>query len=147
ELVARLVDVTAAWQHVLDGADPALYDRDGDGTLERRELASMLFDQLDIDQNAELDQDELTLLPYDFHVVLAKGKQSVARADFAIPKEAFLVLDRDHDGKISTDEYPWPRPMPLAPLVVRDLNDFWRSVDRDNDGKLEKRELPNRPDL
>jgi hypothetical protein len=30
--------------------------------------------------------------------------------------------------------------------VVRDLNDFWRSVARDNDGKLEAR-ASQRPDL
>src|SRR5262245_41089070 len=113
DVVRRLVDAKAAWQRVLDGADPAVYDRDGDGALQPRELALMLFDQLDVDRSDRLDDDELALLPYDFSASLrAKTKRQLSRSDLVIPKDAFLDLDLDRDGKITRDEFPWPRPVP-----------------------------------
>lgn len=147
ELIARLEDPREKWQRVLDGANPAAYDRDADGALQPRELAAMLFDQIDVDGSGALDPDEAKLLPFLLDSGPADRRKRLTGTELVIPRDALLELDANHDGRITPDEFPWPRPVLLPPLVVRDLMDYWKSVDKDGDGKIEKRELPNRADL
>jgi len=108
------VDPDGDLARLFDGVDPTAHDRDGDGRLDRRELARALFAALDLDGDERLDLDELSRHPGplrrlrfgDRTVLAGEGLRSLvgggalARSELRVRDEDWTALDVDGDGYV-----------------------------------------------
>lgn len=159
---------------LLDGIDPALFDRDGNRKLDRGEATRAFFAALDLDGDGNLSRDELSRHPGELRDLrfpgpaverLFAGLDSnrdgrIALREFRLREGEWRALDADGDGSVSLgagaepagrrgairSEWPHRRaePLPLPPSL--DAAGLAR-LDRDGDGQLSGRELRQRRDL
>ena len=108
------------------GADAIkMLDTDHDGTLDLAECkaaAAAMFDKLDADKSATLDQQELgdrgtiTIVESPHHTMFFQTRPS--KADYVgFVVKRFDVVDPDHEGKLDAKELDTPAGQALVKLL------------------------------
>ena len=87
-----------------------MFDTDNDGTVdlaEAKKVASALFEKLDRDHDATLDQRELALrlTPKDFAAADPDHDGTLTKDEYlAVVEQRFTAADLDHDGTLDAKE-------------------------------------------
>ena len=68
------------------------------------EVLGKLFNLFDVDQNGTITKKEMARLVKDMYGLLKKDDPNVNAIDF-IAKSTFAEMDKDEDGKITTEEF------------------------------------------
>ncbi|XP_071079016.1 uncharacterized protein [Haliotis cracherodii] len=120
-----------------------LFDKDGDGTIDAKELGTVMrslgqnpndeelqeiLEEVDADGNGYIDFEE-------FLGMMAKKMQS--RDSEEEIKEAFKVFDKESKGYLTSDELRHIMTTMGEKLTHEDVDDMIREADLDGDGKID----------
>ncbi|XP_045165570.2 neo-calmodulin-like isoform X1 [Mercenaria mercenaria] len=119
-----------------------LFDKDGDGAISTKELATVMrslgqnpteqeirqmVKMVDADNDGEVDFDE-------FMKLIARKLQSVDIEEEIL--EAFRVFDKDGNGSISKDELRFAITTLGEKVKENELDDLMRAADLNGDGQI-----------
>lgn len=122
---------------------------------ERVAAADKIFDRLDTNGDGVLDEDDYRasadkmLQSYGMGPNSPKGR-ALIEANLAVWQKQAELVDRDHDGKITREEYrEWVSSLPASdsgkpsgsPEVMAALHAQFNVADRDGDGMMDRHEF------
>jgi len=122
-----------------------LFDKDGDGRIDRTELEEVLkkfgaepSPQEIQDMLCEIDQNDDGYLDFAEFISLMKKTQNVGEPEI---KDAFQMFDENGDGKISFDELKQALKILDTPMSNAEIRGMFEQADENNDGFIDFEEF------